>query len=165
MQVYAAPILFERNAYDVPVFTRVHDFMWSGISLFQIMCSFAILKRNPSTAKNNQTTTCQIQARLSGPSTVLCCATQPWQCRTWQAPCSWASRFPTTPCLCRCWSTSSSGTPTRTLLARTSTCLSRLTLRRRARWVTQLYIQPRYDGEPHLEYRQNGGILMLENHI
>ena len=30
LQVYAAPILFERNAYDVPVFTRVHDFMWSG---------------------------------------------------------------------------------------------------------------------------------------
>ena len=30
-QVYAAPILFERNAYDVPVFTRVHDFMWSGM--------------------------------------------------------------------------------------------------------------------------------------
>ena len=29
-QVYAAPIVFERNAYDVPVFTRVHDFMWSG---------------------------------------------------------------------------------------------------------------------------------------
>ena len=31
LQVYAAPILFERNAYDVPVFTRVHDFMWSGM--------------------------------------------------------------------------------------------------------------------------------------
>jgi len=29
-QVYAAPIVFERNAYEVPVFTRVHDFMWSG---------------------------------------------------------------------------------------------------------------------------------------
>ncbi len=29
-QIYAAPILFERNAYEVPVFTRVHDFMWSG---------------------------------------------------------------------------------------------------------------------------------------
>jgi len=28
--VYAAPIVFERNAYEVPVFTRVHDFMWSG---------------------------------------------------------------------------------------------------------------------------------------
>ncbi len=33
VQVYAAPILFERNAYDVPVFTRVHDFMWSGMAL------------------------------------------------------------------------------------------------------------------------------------
>lgn len=29
-KVYAAPIVFERNAYEVPVFTRVHDFMWSG---------------------------------------------------------------------------------------------------------------------------------------
>lgn len=28
--MYAAPIVFERNAYEVPVFTRVHDFMWSG---------------------------------------------------------------------------------------------------------------------------------------
>lgn len=39
LQVYAAPILFERNAYDVPVFTRVHDFMWSGeaLSRFQYM--------------------------------------------------------------------------------------------------------------------------------
>lgn len=32
-QVYAAPIVFERNAYEVPVFTRVHDFMWSGAAL------------------------------------------------------------------------------------------------------------------------------------
>ena len=32
--MYAAPILFERNAYDVPVFTRVHDFMWSGEAIF-----------------------------------------------------------------------------------------------------------------------------------
>ncbi|BDA40466.1 hypothetical protein COCOBI_01-1190 [Coccomyxa sp. Obi] len=31
--VYAAPILFERNAYDVPVFTRVHDFMWSAMAM------------------------------------------------------------------------------------------------------------------------------------
>ena len=30
IQVYAAPILFERNAYNVPVFTRIHDYMWSG---------------------------------------------------------------------------------------------------------------------------------------
>ena len=32
VQIYAAPILFERNAYEVPVFTRVHDFMWSGVT-------------------------------------------------------------------------------------------------------------------------------------
>ena len=37
LQVYAAPILFERNAYDVPVFTRVHDFMWSGELLLLLL--------------------------------------------------------------------------------------------------------------------------------
>ncbi|KAK9843528.1 hypothetical protein WJX81_007436 [Elliptochloris bilobata] len=31
--VYAAPIVFERNAYEVPVFTRVHDFMWSAMAM------------------------------------------------------------------------------------------------------------------------------------
>lgn len=41
MQVYAAPILFERNAYDVPVFTRVHDFMWSGETLSSSIADLA----------------------------------------------------------------------------------------------------------------------------
>ena len=39
-QVYAAPILFERNAYDVPVFTRVHDFMWSGVRILLPTAAF-----------------------------------------------------------------------------------------------------------------------------
>lgn len=28
--IFAGPVMFERNTYDVPVFTRIHDFMWSG---------------------------------------------------------------------------------------------------------------------------------------
>ena len=47
-QVYAAPILFERNAYDVPVFTRVHDFMWSGmLSHFLLILLHASMLLSP----------------------------------------------------------------------------------------------------------------------
>ena len=141
MQVYAAPILFERNAYDVPVFTRVHDFMWSGAPPFRdarvflhghLSLGLLLLAGMGEQAyvKYLVMFCGSHRVQLTG----LPCAVQPWRCRTWPAPCSWASRSPTTPCPCRCWSTSSSGTPTRTPLGRTSTCLSRPTSRRRDRW-------------------------------
>eukprot|EP00884_Botryococcus_braunii_P004764 jgi/Botrbrau1/14289/Bobra.0369s0003.1 len=31
--IFAGPVMFERNTYDVPVFTRIHDFMWSAMAM------------------------------------------------------------------------------------------------------------------------------------
>lgn len=41
-RIYAAPILFERNAGAVPVFTRVHDAMWAAMAAQNLASSTGI---------------------------------------------------------------------------------------------------------------------------